>query len=338
MTHDADDPALTYVSDIVKVLASTNQYEKVLHLVIDRLVRLHHAQTCAIVLIDPSTEYLSIENSAGLSHLFCKGFRRSIATSAIGKLLWTGAPLVIESAGRQPEIASEVQLERPFASCVCMQISIDHRTLGYMHLDTAAERTFSEADLTLLGIFAAVSGLAIVKARLYEDNLRLDRIDHETGVEKYLPFLERLRVEVERARTSREHLAVVLLDVDNYKMMANTYGFDAARDVLRQMGAVTSSLLRPIDAIGRYGFDEFIVMLTGTSLQKATLLADQIRRAIQHTDFTSQHIHSTVSVGLSVFPESGETVDDLVQSAKGAVFEAQRAGRNSVYWYRTTEA
>ena len=94
-----------------------------------------------------------------------------------------------------------------------------------------------------------------------------------------------------------------------------------------------------MDATGRFGFDEFIVLRENADPEKALLFADGLRSAVAETPFTTYGIRSTVSVGLAVFPQNGATMDDLVVTAKKALFEAQKSGRNKVValpgvWYQ----
>ena len=105
-----------------------------------------NCQTCAVVLIDPQTEYLRIDNAHNLSLTFCNSFRRRIATAAVGELLWTGKPVVIPDAHLRSPLAAEVQLEHPFGSCICVQIAADQRTLGYLHVDSLTPAAFGAAD------------------------------------------------------------------------------------------------------------------------------------------------------------------------------------------------
>src|SRR5512140_1766798 len=95
MNEPISPQCFTYVAEILGLLRTTNQYERVLHLIVDRISRLIHCQTCAVVLIDETTEYLRIDNFVGLSHTFCNDFRRHIATASIGRLLWTGTPITL---------------------------------------------------------------------------------------------------------------------------------------------------------------------------------------------------------------------------------------------------
>ncbi len=319
-----------YLAEILHTLSATNQHERILHFVVDRIVRLTKCQTCAIILIDPKTEYLTIQNWHGLSLTFCNEFRRRIATAAIGNLLWTGTPLVIRDAAAGPETAKEIQLEHPFRSCICVQISLDHRTLGYLHVDSTEPGALTQDHAEILGLFADIVALAINKSRLFEENLRLERVDKETGVEKYLPLLERIQSAVSRATEFGERFGVLLLDVDNFKEIVKTYGYDASRELLLSIAGVLRTELRPIDAAGRYGFDEFIILLENADLPAVITRAQNIRESVARQKYTANEIHSTVSVGAALFPLNGTTADDLILTAKKALFEAQRSGGNDV--------
>ena len=328
-----DSRCFRFFSEVLSALKSTNQHEKVLSLIVDRTGRMYHCQTTAVVLIDPATEYLHVECSSGLSHTFCKTFSRQIATAAVGRVIWTSQPILIGDARAERELAAEVQLEHPFGCCACLPISVDQRPLGYLFVDRREPGSLAAEDLSVLQIFADLAGIAIVKARLFEENLRLDTIDHETGMEKYLPFLERLRLSIERAREVHESFGLLLLDVDNFKQIVNTYGYDTSRVLLRELGEVVREDLRPVDAAGRYGFDEFILLIEGADLERTVSAASGILEKVKACGFTDRAIRSTVSIGVASYPDNGISEDDLLTTARRALFEAQRRGRNMVHHY-----
>lgn len=335
-----NDLCLRYLNDILGTLKSSNQHEKVLHLIVDRLVRGTGAQTCAVVLIDPKTEYLYIDNSSGLSHTFCNAFRRRITTTTVGRLLWTGTPILLTGTEEDDPRAMELQLEQPFRSLICAQIAVDQRTLGYVHLDSPQIGAFTPDDLALLQLFADLAGIAINKSRLHEENFRLERVDRETGLEKYVPFLEKLNAAVARATEIGEPFSILLLDVDNFKETVKTYGYDASRQLLREMAELVKANLRPIDAAARFGFDEYIILRENVDLEKGLAFATTLCETIGTAPYTEQKISSTVSIGVASYPRNGRTAESLILNAKKALFESQRAGRNKVFgfeadWYDT---
>lgn len=329
--HPDSDRMLHYIAEITRTIRSTTQYERVLSLIVDRIVRSYSCQTCAIALIDPQTEYLRIDQCHNLSLTFCNSFRRRIATSAVGQLLWTGRPIVIPDATAELERAREIQLEHPAGSYLCVQIGVDGRTLGYLHVDAALPGTFGETDVEMLQLFADLAGTAVVKALLQEENLRLERVDRETGLEKFGPFLEKARAAVERTEEFGERFAVLLLDVDNFKETVNTYGYTVSRHLLRELGTIVQARLRPVDAAARYGFDECIVLLANTAPDGAIAAAEELRGRIAEHLFTDRGIRTSVSMGVGWFAGPEDTIDTLLTATKRALFEAQRHGRNTVH-------
>ncbi len=327
-----------FIADLLASVRSTNQSEKVLSLTVDRLVRMYRCRSCAIVLIDPSTEYLTIESSEGISLTFSKSFRRMIATEAVGRLIWTGRPVLIRDADADPGLSRQMQMEHPFRSCVAVQISVDERPLGYLFMDSDRGDAFEETDAQKLQVFADIVGIAIIKDRLFEENLRLERVDKETGLEKYLPFLEKLGSSVARAQEVHGRVAVVLLDVDNFKQIVNTFGYDRSRQLLREMADLVQTRTHAPDSAARYGFDEFVLLLENTDLDVALDRANSLREELAAHPYTAAGVRSTVSMGVASFPQNGVSPEDLLTTARRALYEAQRAGRNTVHhftreWY-----
>ena len=238
MSHLKPEECLHFFSEVLSILNSTHEPERVLSLIVDRIVRIYGCQTCALIIINPATEYLQVSTNHNLSHRYVKEFHRSLGTGAIAKMLSTGKPILIADEVRQSQLATEVQLEHSFRSAVCIQISAELRTLGYLYADAREPDIFTEHDLRILQSFADLSSIALNKSYLYEKNLRLDRIDHETELEKYAPFLERLSTSISRADESHESVYLFILDIDNYKQIGETYGYEASKKVLKEVAGL----------------------------------------------------------------------------------------------------
>jgi diguanylate cyclase (GGDEF)-like protein len=283
-----------------------------------------------VVIIDPESEYLRILANHNLSYQYVKEFHRSLGTGAIAKMLSTGKPVHISDAEQEPEIASEIELEHTFRSAVCMQIVAELRTLGYLHADSREPNAFMTEDLRTLQSFADLTSIALNKSYLYEKNLRLDPIDNETGLEKYAPFFERLNDYVSFAEKNHENLALMIMDIDNYKQVGGMYGYDASKRLLREIAETVRSQLGPAGVAGRYGFDEIIVLRKKDSLEDGIKFADELRQLIEKSEFTQKKIRATVSIGVSAFSEKTGSGKELILAAKEAVYNAQHKGKNRV--------
>ena len=100
--------------------------------------------------------------------------------------------------------------------------------------------------------------------------------------------------------------------------------------MLKQIAGLIKSRLRDIDVPGRHGFDEFIVLRSNSELVDGVMFADDVREAVSRTSFTNHGILTTVSVGVSVYPQHASDLENLLLSVKEALFDAQRSGRNKV--------
>jgi diguanylate cyclase (GGDEF)-like protein len=330
MSHLKPEECLHFFSEVLNILKSTHEPERVLSLLVDRIVRIYSCQTCAVIIIDPATEYLQVFTNHNLSHRYVKEFRSSLGTGAIAKMLSTGKPIVIANGEQEPLLAAEVQLEHPFQSAVCLQISAELRTLGYLYADAREPNVFTDQDLRVLQSFADLTSIALNKSYLYEKNLRLDKVDHETDLEKYAPFLERLSTSISRAEVNHESVSLFILDIDNYKQIGGTYGYEASKKLLKEFAGLVKARLRPMDAASRYGFDEIIVLRENASLEAGIAFAEELRKTIEETEFTQQGIRTTVSIGTAAFPKNAGSEKELLIAVKEALYDAQRNGRNRV--------
>jgi diguanylate cyclase (GGDEF)-like protein len=335
MADSITEKCVRQLAEIISTLKSAPQYEQVFHLITDRINRMYHTQSCALVVIDPKTEYLHVEISDGLSLTFCKEYRKKVATGAIGKLLWTGEPILISDSSADPDRAADVMMEKSFGSCAILQIAANHRAIGFLYVDSREQGVFTESDIPLLQMFADLAGIALHKYRITERNKRLERVDTVTGLDKYGPFLEKVNSLLQRANSFGERFSLILLDIDNYKQIINTYGLDTGNDLLKEMADLVRSRVRSVDAACRFGVDEFMVVLANTGMQDAVAFASELRRKIKSTPLTGRTIDTSVSIGVAGFPDNGKDIQNLMLTCKHALYEAQRAGRNKVICYRS---
>ena len=177
----------------------------------------------------------------------------------------------------------------------------------------------------------------VMAERLEESQKKLRELaihDSLTGLINHLEFLRRLEEEVERARRYRRPLALLMLDIDHFKNVNDTYGHLAGDEVLRTLAARLKAELRPADQAARYGGEEFAVILPETAVAGALELAERLRAAASASAIApGQAVNLTVSIGVAAFPEDAETDKALLAAADGALYAAKQAGRNRVCRY-----
>jgi len=176
---------------------------------------------------------------------------------------------------------------------------------------------------------------AMVKERTQEIEL-LSKTDALTGLWNRGCLEEMLEMEFKRARRYNHEFAILLLDLDHFKLINDNYGHLAGDEVLRQTSSRISSGLRETDFVGRYGGEEIVVILTETNLSDAKSIGDKLRASIAATpvQLEDQAITVTTSVGVSYLREEIKTTESLFQEADEALYAAKENGRDQVVVYQ----
>ncbi len=145
-------------------------------------------------------------------------------------------------------------------------------------------------------------------------------------------FLERLDVEVSYARRHRGPLALLMLDVDHFKRVNDTFGHPAGDRVLAMVGQVITGTVRTEDLFARYGGEEFAVLCRGTDSDGAMALGERLRERVQAAalDCDGRPVAVTVSIGVGSWLEQPDSSKRLIDEADQALYTAKRAGRNRV--------
>jgi diguanylate cyclase (GGDEF)-like protein len=163
------------------------------------------------------------------------------------------------------------------------------------------------------------------------------RTDPKTGLVNGAAWSELAAKELARARRQRHGLAVLMVDLDNFKAVNDAHGHLAGDEVLRAVAATLSAEVRAYDAVGRFGGEEFVVLLSGVDTASATSAAERLRARIRALDVgvggasgNTRITGLTASVGCVASPTAAGSVDELVGAADSALYEAKRAGRDRV--------
>ncbi len=167
---------------------------------------------------------------------------------------------------------------------------------------------------------------------------RLAEHDALTGLLNRRAILARLRAAFLNARESDESLSVLFLDLDHFKQVNDTYGHRAGDQCLRAIVGPIASELRQGDALGRYGGEEFLVVLPGATASNAEVVAERIRARVQEMPVfvSGVRIGLTVSVGIAAADADTATPDDLIARADAALYRSKSAGRNLVSTHEST--
>lgn len=192
---------------------------------------------------------------------------------------------------------------------------------------------FREDLLDTLDLFSRSLALALHNAMVHDQVQKLAAIDPLTGIYNRRFGMTRLHEEFVRAVQIESAVGLLMLDIDHFKGVNDTYGHSIGDRVIRQVANIAREALREGDILIRLGGDEFMAVLLGASLHDVSMTAERIRRQVEERviSFGDQRVQVTVSIGGVSFPEKEVTGEhDLIDAADRALYHAKNSGRNKV--------
>jgi len=180
-----------------------------------------------------------------------------------------------------------------------------------------------------------ITAVSVRAARSRQLSDALDR-DSLTGLLKHSRIKEQVDSELSRAVRSGENLSVVMLDLDHFKQVNDTYGHPAGDKVIKAAAHLLRQRLRKTDAVGRYGGEEFVAVLPRCNREEARTLMEDVRQRFNDITFTADQrsFNVTLSVGIAAFRPGVERAEQLLQEADAALYRAKAEGRNRIYLSR----
>lgn len=209
---------------------------------------------------------------------------------------------------------------------------VGDQIIGMLAVDNAKPNFFTSDHARLVSVFADQVALAIQNARLFSEVQQLARTDSLTGLHNRGHFMELAKREFGRARRFQRPLTAIMLDIDHFKQVNDTYGHAVGDQALEIVAERCRKTVRDIDILGRYGGDEFAALLLETDLDGARIVAERLRRCIVEPPINigGDNLVVTISVGVAILDKTCTALDTLLVRADQALYIAKQAGRNQM--------
>ncbi len=221
-------------------------------------------------------------------------------------------------------------------ACFHVPLTAQKKIVGVLLLAGPATPAFKRDAPALLNLILNEVTMVLDNARLYESAKRLAITDGLTRIYNHRFFQELFEKEYKRSDRYGTIFSLIMLDIDFFKRINDTYGHLYGDEILKEMADLVKGCLRTMDLLARYGGEEFAILLPETNLPEAVQTAERIRRAVESHDFMASHgkgLKVTVSQGVTCYPSAGITSrSDIVAKADSALYEAKESGRNRVFF------
>lgn len=227
----------------------------------------------------------------------------------------------------------KLQDTRTVSSLISAPLISHHRFLGILRLDSAQSAYYSQDDLRFLVSISDLGAVALENGEFFQKTQDLATHDELTRLYTKGYFLERLREECSRALRQKRTFSLLMLDIDYFKHYNDTFGHSAGDLVLKTLSQVLRQRLANLESIlGRFGGEEFCIILPGADKKRAGAIAEDLRLEIEKTKIIlrRQENHITVSIGVVDFSAGAGNAEELIQKADKAMYTAKERGRNRI--------
>lgn len=239
----------------------------------------------------------------------------------------------LASDSRCPNMAVDPQTR----SVLCIPIRSGNKIYGILHMASRYQDAFDDEDATLAKAIGEQIGMAVERARLFEEISRLAITDELTGLYNIRHLKRVLGEEVKRSLRYERPLSFIMLDIDFFKNYNDSRGHLRGDEVLRLLAGLLRQNTRDVDSVFRYGGEEFSVIIPEVAKHESLSMAERIRRVIQDYVFPYEEDQPggnlTVSMGVASLPGDAFDAEELIDKADRALYHAKQSGRNRVCAY-----
>lgn len=328
---------LTLLNEITLDAMMHEEVSALAQVVADRLGSLFAADGCYFTLWDaPQAKTIPLAAYGALRDTYP---HLEIAPGEItltASVLEAGHPLAIEDVFHTPYMSPRLAAQFPTRSMLGLPLQVGDQKLGAALISFHQFHKFTPQEIAHGGQVARQIALAFSHVKLLENIRQLSLTDELTGLANRRHLVHVALQEILRAKRFRKEFSALLLDLDHFKQVNDTWGHPVGDRVLQAVVKSCRTQLREIDLLARYGGEEFCVLLPETSLEDAKKIAERLRQAIAQSSVILENgfaLGVTVSIGVVSGESAIHSPEALFTNVDVALYQAKQAGRNCVMVY-----
>ncbi|HEU4413189.1 MAG TPA: sensor domain-containing diguanylate cyclase [Candidatus Angelobacter sp.] len=309
------------------------QLDATLNLFCDMASEIAPFEKAMVYFWDESQEIMQLRFSRGVE-------KNAVQEISSGNILnfWAikyGRPLLVAQG---PNAQADALLDVVgAASGLAVPLFVSNRVMGSLQLFSSRPDGFNKEDAQLLWILSLVAENLLTREYANEGLLRFAFTDYLTGLRTRGYFEQQLELEFKRAERKQQKFALLMIDIDHFKAVNDTFGHHIGDQLLRDVTSILMKDMREVDTVARYGGEEFVIILPETTQTGAVYVAQRLRRAVEQAKFFAGSPHSvhhlTISLGVALYDTDAQFKRDLIEFADAALYAAKHEGRNRVICY-----
>jgi diguanylate cyclase (GGDEF)-like protein len=321
---------------VAQVVVSSLELDDVLGDILGSAMTIMEMPAGSIALYDRSSNQLQLHAHQGLSKNFTSRVSWTVKGGGLtATILSKGDLYIIEDTRNAEFFKNPLAISEGICSLIAVPLKIQDKIVGILYLNDFVPRCFGETRLRLLSILSSFASMSIDNAQLHEQTIALACTDGLTGLYNHRQFKNILPEELARARRYEKSMALIMLDLDDFKLFNDRYGHPVGDKALKAVAEILKDTLRDCDYSFRCGGDEFMVLLPEAELGKAVAVGERLcdrigKEPTRQLEGLAEH-NFTVSVGVALYPRDAQTIEGLLKAVDELLYVAKRQGKNKVY-------
>ncbi len=328
-------------NNILELIASSGKLSKVLPAVIRCIENEYPETMCSILLLDDTGKHLRLGAAPSLPDFYNEaidGVTIGDGIGSCGTAAFTRERVIVADIASHPYWASWAELAKKAQLAACWSepiIDSNNNVLGTFAIYRGKRSTPKPVDFTLIEQFANLARIAIERERADKTIWQQANFDSLTNLPNRNLLNEHLTSAVDNAQRESKQLAIIMLDLDNFKDVNDSLGHATGDILLIESSKRIKECLRKNDIVARLGGDEFIIVLVGTNTAEDI---DNISQKLLNTlaqpyVFEQKSVYCTASIGIALYPDDALSIDVLLRNADQAMYGAKARGRNSIHYF-----
>lgn len=320
--------------NVARALTSELDLDSILRAIMRQMEQFFLPEQWSLLIVDEAQQDLFYAVVVGRTEADLRDERVKMGEGLAGWVAAHGETLIIPESAEDPRLAARSDQRRfRIRSAICMPLRSRQKTLGVIQLFNCKVETLEDDTIAFLHLLCDYAAIAIENAHAFERIQELTVTDDCTGLYNQRQLYRMLRTESEQAHHAGTRFSLIFIDLDHFKQINDKHGHLIGSKLLAEFGQSVRRELRGVDAVFRYGGDEFIVLLPGMGSEEAERVARHLHSKLRRQRFPVEDglaLPIRASYGVASWPTDASNIHELIRRADAAMYRVKGTTRDGV--------